>query len=162
MTNPGRTGLTTYDTRGDRELVITRVVKAPRQLVFDAWTNPKHVPNWLTGPDGWTMPVCEIDLRPGGAWRYVYRKSGEAEMTLSGHFREVSPPERVVFTETWGPEWPETLNTMALREAGGLTTVTLSVLYASAQARDAALKSGMKEGMEATFARFDDLLARMA
>lgn len=149
-------------TANDRDIVFTRSFDAPRALVFDAWTKPELVRRWLLGPPGWTMPVCEIDLRPGGAWRYVYRKSGEAEMTLSGHFREVSPPERVVFTETWGPEWPETLNTMALREAGGLTTVTLSVLYASAQARDAALKSGMKEGMEATFARFDDLLARMA
>lgn len=74
MTCAAAPGVTSYATPTDRELVITRIVDAPRQEVFDAWTDPRQVPTWLLGPPGWTMPVCEVDLRPGGAWRYVWRK----------------------------------------------------------------------------------------
>jgi uncharacterized protein YndB with AHSA1/START domain len=59
----------------DREIVVTRVFTAPRNLVFEAWTNPKYLPLWMLGPDGWTMPVCEMDLRPGGSWHFVWRHS---------------------------------------------------------------------------------------
>jgi len=158
MTSGAKLGVTTYTTPTDREIMITRVVDAPRRIVFDAFTTPKHVPNWLTGPEGWTMPVCEIDLRPGGKWRYVYRKSGGQEMTLSGSFREVTPPERLISTESWGPEWPETVNTLVLTESGGHATITITVTYPSKDARDAALKTGMKEGMDQGFAKLDRLL----
>jgi uncharacterized protein YndB with AHSA1/START domain len=158
MITAARTGITTYATPSDREVVITRVVSAPRRVVFEAFTNPRHVPNWLIGPDGWTMPVCEIDLRPGGTWRYVYRKNDGSEMTMQGSYREVVPPERLVSTESWGPEWPETVNTMVLTEAGELTTITITVQYPSKEARDAALKTGMKTGMDQSFARLDGLL----
>jgi uncharacterized protein YndB with AHSA1/START domain len=158
MITGARTGVTTYTTPSDREVVITRVVSAPRGVVFDAFTNPRHVPNWLIGPEGWTMPVCEIDLRPGGRWRYVYRKGDGSEMTMQGSYREVAPPERLVSTESWGPEWPETVNTMVLTETEGLTTITITVRYPSKEARDAALKTGMKEGMDQGFARLDTLL----
>ena len=67
MVSAGSSGFSTYATTNDRDIVITRIVDAPRHIVFQAWTNLSHVPNWLMGPDGWTMPVCEIDLRPGGA-----------------------------------------------------------------------------------------------
>ena len=156
-----RIGVTTYATPSDREVVVTRVVDAPRRLVFDAMSNPKHVPQWLTGPAGWTMPVCEIDLRPGGAWRYVYRQPDGAEMTLQGSYREVAPPERIVSTESWGPEWPETINTLVLTEAAGQTTITMTIRYPSQEARDAALRSGMKDGMDQGFARLDGLLASL-
>ncbi len=162
MTGMGRSGVTTYATPGDREIVITRVVDAPRRLVFDAWTNTRHVPQWLLGPPGWTMPVCEIDLRVGGSWRYVWRKSDGEELAMGGIYREVVPPERVVSTERWGPEWPETVNTLLLTESGGRTTITLTVAYPSKEARDAALQTGMKEGMEQGFARLDELLRRLA
>ena len=162
MVTTARTGVTTYATPSDREIVITRVVDAPRRLVFDAFTNPARVPKWLTGPEGITMPVCEIDLRPGGRWRYVYRMPDGSEMTLQGTFREVVPPERVVHTETWGPEWPETVNTLVLAETGGQTAISITVLYPSQEARDAALQSGMKDGMEQGFARLDELLAGLA
>jgi uncharacterized protein YndB with AHSA1/START domain len=162
MVTTARTGVTTYATPSDREIVITRVVDAPRRLVFDAFTNPARVPKWLTGPEGITMPVCEIDLRPGGRWRYVYRMADGAEMTLQGAFREVLPPERVVHTETWGPEWPETVNTLVLTETGGQTAISITVLYPSTEARDAALQSGMKDGMELGFARLDELLSGLA
>jgi len=158
MTGAGSSGVTTYATPSDLEIRITRVVDAPRRLVFDAWTNPRHVPQWLLGPPGWTMPVCEIDLKVGGAWRYVWRKSDGTEMAMGGFYREVKPPERVVSTERWGPEWPETINTIAFAETGGRTTVTMTIKYPSKEARDAALQTGMKEGMDAGFARLDELL----
>jgi uncharacterized protein YndB with AHSA1/START domain len=158
MITAARTGVTTYTTPSEREVVITRVVSAPRRVVFEAFTNTRHVPNWLIGPEGWTMPVCEIDLRPGGTWRYVYRKNDGSEMTMQGSYREVAPPERLVSTESWGPEWPETVNTMVLTETGGLTTITITVRYPSKEARDAALKTGMKSGMDQSFARLDGLL----
>ena len=158
MITAARTGVTTYTTPSDQEVVITRVVSAPRRVVFEAFTNARHVPNWLIGPEGWTMPVCEIDLRPGGTWRYVYRKDDGSELTMQGSYREVAPPERLVSTESWGPEWPETVNTMILTETGGLTTITITARYPSKEARDAALKTGMKEGMDQGFARLDTLL----
>jgi uncharacterized protein YndB with AHSA1/START domain len=158
MITAARTGITTYATPSDREVVITRVVSAPRRVVFEAFTNPRHVPNWLIGPDGWTMPVCEIDLRPGGTWRYVYRKNDGSEMPMQGSYREVAPPERLVSTESWGPEWPETVNTMVLTESGGLTTITITIQYPSKEARDAALKTGMKTGMDQSLARLDSML----
>lgn len=158
MVAVNRTGRTTYTTPSDREVLITRVVDAPRDIVFDVFTNPRHVPNFLTGPEGWTMPVCEIDLRPGGRWRYVYRKADGSEMAMGGSYREVSPPERLVSTESWGPEWPETVNTMVLTESERQTTISITVLYPSKEARDAALKTGMKEGMDQGFAKLDRLL----
>jgi len=89
-------GVTTYTTPSDTELLITRVFDAPRKIVFDAWTDPRHVPQWLLGPEGWTMPVCEVDLRAGGSWRYVWRKGDGTEMEMSGKYREVAPPERAI------------------------------------------------------------------
>ena len=162
MVTATKIGVTSYTTPTDKEVVITRVVDAPRRLVFDAWTNPKHIPQWMTGPEGWSMPVCEIDLRPGGSWHYVWRKADGSEMPMSGAVKEVAAPERLVTTESWGPEWPETLNTLVLTESGGRTTVTLTILYPSKEARDAALQTGMKGGMDESFARLDALLPTLA
>jgi uncharacterized protein YndB with AHSA1/START domain len=146
----------------DREVLMTRVFDAPRRLVFDAWTNPKHVQQWMLGPEGWTMPVCEIDLHPGGAWHFVWHNTDGRDMEMHGTYREVVPPTRLVSTESWGGDWPETVNTLVLTEQNGKTTATLTILYPSIEARDAALKSGMKEGMVPTFARLDKLLASTA
>jgi uncharacterized protein YndB with AHSA1/START domain len=158
MTSGASTGVTTIATPTDREVVITRVVNAPRRLVFAAWTEPRHLQRWLIGPDGWSMPVCEIDLRPGGRWRYVYRKPSGTEMTLTGSVLEVLPPERLVTTESWGPEWPETVNTVVLTESGGHTTITLTITYVSKEARDAAVGTGAMDGMNQSFDRLDELL----
>jgi uncharacterized protein YndB with AHSA1/START domain len=158
MTSGASTGVTTYETPSDREVVVTRVVNAPRRLVFAAWTEPKHLQRWLTGPEGWTMPVCEIDLRPGGRWRYVYRKASGTEMTLTGSVLEVAPPERFVTTESWGPEWPDTVNTLVLTEAEGRTTIALTITYVSKEARDAALDTGAMDGMNHAFELLDELL----
>jgi uncharacterized protein YndB with AHSA1/START domain len=162
MTTAPQFPLTQYATPNDLDVVVTRVVNAPRAVVFDVWTNPTHVPRWLTGPEGWTMPVCEIDLRPGGRWRYVWRKSGGAEMEMTGFYREIAPPERLVSTEKWGPEWPETINTLVLTETAGRTIMTLTIHYPSKEARDAALATGMREGSEQSFRRLDDLLQAIA
>jgi len=142
-------------TPSDREVVVTRVFNAPRSLVFEAWTNPKYVPQWMLGPEGWTMPVCEIDLRAGGAWHFVWRQTSGTEMEMRGVYREITPPDRLVTTESWGADWPETVNTIVLREENGKTTMTLTILYPSKEARENALKAGMKEGMEMTFDRLE-------
>jgi uncharacterized protein YndB with AHSA1/START domain len=151
----------TVTTPSDREIVVTRVFNAPRRLVFDAWTNPKHLPHWMLGPDGWTMPVCETDLRPGGSWHIVWRHASGKEMEMRGEYREVNPPERVVSSESWGPGWPETLNTVVFSEQAGKTTVTITLLYASKETRDAALAAGMKTGMAMSYDRLEAHLASL-
>ena len=162
MTTANRVGAMTITTPSDREIVMTRVVDAPCGLVFDAWTNPEHVPHWMLGPEGWTMPVCEIDLRPGGAWHFLWRRADGSEMEMRGVYREIAPPERLVHTEVWGGDWPETLNTLVLSEEDGKTTITNIVLYPSKEARDAALKTGMKDGVSVSFDRLAEYLRTMA
>jgi uncharacterized protein YndB with AHSA1/START domain len=120
------------------------------------------VTTYETPADGWTMPICEMDARPGGAWRYVYRRANGRELTLSGVVREVVPNERFVFTESWGPEWPDTLNTVEMAESDGQTTVTLTVTYESQQAREAALETGARDGMDKSFAKLEALLPTLA
>ena len=155
-------GTTTFTTPSDREILMTRVFDAPRRLVFEAWTKPEHLPHWLLGPSGWTMPVCEIDLRPGGSWHFVWRRSDGTEMGMRGVYKEIAPPGRLVSTESWGGDWPETLNTLILSEKDGKTTITNTVLYPSKEARDAALKTGMKEGVSESFDRLAEHLRTMA
>ena len=147
--------------QGDRELVVTRTFDAPRHLVFKAWTEPKYLKQWMLGPEGWSMPVCETDFRPGGAWHFVWRHSDGAEMEMRGVYKEVKPPERVVSTESWGGAWPETVNTLVFAENDGKTTVTLTILYVSREARDEALKTGMTKGMEMSFQRLEKVIASM-
>jgi uncharacterized protein YndB with AHSA1/START domain len=152
-------GLTSYETPSDVEIRATRVFNAPRALVFAAFTSPKHLPHWMLGPAGWEMTACEIDLRPGGAWHYAWRHADGSEMAMSGVYREVVPPERTVTTESWGEDWPETVNTLELSEEDGRTTITSTVRYPSRGARDAALRTGMREGMSLSFDRLAELLA---
>ena len=162
MTISDAMNATSLTTPSDLEVVITRTFDAPRRLVFDAWTRPKHVPRWMLGPEGWSMPVCEIDLRPGGGWHFVWRKSDGTEMGMRGQYREVVPPERLVHTESWGPEWPETVNTLVLTEEEGRTTAVLTLLYPTKKDRDAALATGMKEGMDVSYERLAAYLETLA
>src|SRR5882762_9042358 len=120
------TGSLKLMTRGDREIVMTRVSDAPRSLVFDAFTKPELVKQWLLGPPGWSMPVCEIDLRVGGAYRYVWRHADGKEMGMGGVYREIVAPERLVCTELFDEAWypGEALVTTILAEQGGRTTLT--------------------------------------
>jgi uncharacterized protein YndB with AHSA1/START domain len=162
MATADKAGATPFTTPSDREIVMTRVVDAPRRLVWEAWTDSEHVPHWLLGPEGWTMPVCEIDLRPGGTWHFVWRRSDGSEMEMRGLYREITPPERLVSTESWGGDWPETLNTLILSEEDGKTTITQTVLYPSKEARDAALETGMEEGASQSFDRLAEYLRAIA
>lgn len=161
MSSSAPTGVTGFATPSDTQVVITRVVDAPRRLVYEAYTQPKHLQKWLLGPEGWSMPVCEVDARTGGAWKYVWRKGDGEEMAMSGTFKEVVPGEKLVSLERWGPEWPETVNAVVLTESGGKTTITTTITYPSKDARDAALATGMKDGMEPSFDRLDQLLASL-
>lgn len=159
MKNPGNLKVTT---RGDREIVMTRDFHAPRTLVFDAFTKPELLKQWLLGPPGWTMPVCEIDLRVGGAYRYVWRQISDGqEMGMGGVYREISAPERVVSTEKFDEAWypGEAVGTLILVEHSGVTTITQTLLYQSHEARDAVLKSGMEKGVGASYDRLDEVLA---
>jgi uncharacterized protein YndB with AHSA1/START domain len=162
MATANEVGTTTFTTPSDREVVITRVFDASRELVWEAHTDPTHIRQWMLGPEGWSMPVCEIDLRPGGEWRFVWRKSDGSELDMHGAYREVTPPERVVQTESWGDDWPETLNTLTLSEEDGKTTVMITVLYPSSEARDSALQTGMREGTAQSFDRLAEHLRTMA
>jgi uncharacterized protein YndB with AHSA1/START domain len=151
----------TVATPSDLEVSLVRSFDAPRQLVYEAYTDPRHVPRWMVGPDGWTMPVCEIDLRVGGSWHFVWRKTDGAILDMRGLYKEIVPQERLVTTESWGPEWPETINTLTLVERDGKTIVTSTMLYPSKEARDAALKTGMKEGAGQSFDRLELYLPSM-
>jgi uncharacterized protein YndB with AHSA1/START domain len=159
------TGALKLTASGDREIVMTRDFDAPRQLVFDAWTKPELVRRWLLGPEGWTMPVCEIDLRVGGAYRYVWRHlQNGTEMGMGGIFREIAAPERLVATERFDQSWypGEAVSTLMLVEQSGRTTLTQTVRYESREARDVVLKSPMEQGVAASYDRLEELLASSA
>ena len=146
---------------GDREIRVRRDFDAPRRLVFDAFTKPELVRRWLLGPPGWTMPICEIDLRVGGAYRYAWRSERDGtHMAAGGVFREVVPPERIVATERFDDAWypGEAVNTTVFVEARGITRATITLLYESREARDTALRSGMESGMAADYDRLEALL----
>jgi len=145
----------------DRDLTITRTFKAPRALVFDTFTKPEWLARWLIGPDGWSLTVCDVDLRPGGRFRYVWTKPSGKEMGMGGTFTEVTPPSRIVHVEVFDEDWTggETTVTTELAEADGVTTMTMTVRYSSEAAREAALTTGMTSGMEMSYARLDALLA---
>src|SRR5436189_5395158 len=156
------TGNLKLTTQGDREIVMTRALDAPRRLAFDAFTKPELVKQWLLGPPGWSMPVCEIDLRVGGAYRYVWRNAAKGkEMGSGGVFREIVLHERIVCTELFDDAWyaGEALATNVLTEQGGKTTLILTVLYQLRETRDAVLKSGMESGVAVSYDRLEELLA---
>ena len=148
-------------TPSDLEIAMTRVFNAPRRLVFDALTKPELVKQWLLGPPGWTMPVCEIDLRVGGAFRYVWRHADGREMGMGGVFREIVPQERIVHTELFDEAWyaGEALVTNVLVERSGKTTLTLTSRFETRETRDSVLKSGMESGVAVSYDRLEQLLA---
>ena len=149
-------------TPSDREIAMTRVFDAPRKLVFDAHTKPGLVRQWLLGPPGWSMPVCEMDVRVGGTYRWVWRHDRNGTtMGMGGVYREIVAPERLVNTERFDEAWypGEALNTLVLVEKGGRTTLTQTMRYESREARDAVLKSDMERGVAASYDRLAELLA---
>ena len=148
--------------QGDCEIVMTRMFDAPRRLVWDAHTKPALVTRWLLGPPGWSMPVCEIDLRVGGKYRYVWRRDSDGkEMGMGGVYRGIEAPERLVHTETFDDPWyqGEALDTLVLVEQSGKTLLTQTMLLVSREARDAILKSGMEHGVAASYDRLEAIWA---
>ena len=110
---------TEFTTPSDREVAAIRRFDAPRELVWDCFTRPEHIRRWMTGPDGWSMPECHVDLRVGGKWHFVWQKEGGERMEMTGEYREVNRPEKLVHTESWGDPWPETINTTVFTDENG-------------------------------------------
>ena len=155
------TGTLQITTPSEREIVMSRVFDAPRNLVFDAWTKPELLERWLGVREGWSMVVCEVDLRVGGAYRFVWRGLDGAEMGMGGVYREIVAPERLVATESFDDPWypGEAIDTTVLVEEGGKTTVTTKVLYESEEIRDAVLESGMARGVAESYDMLAEYLA---
>src|SRR3954449_12046965 len=149
-----------WTTPSELEILATRTFDAPRRLVFAAFTEPEHVQRWLLGPEGWTMPVCEMDLRVGGGWRYVWRNGDGVEFAIEGVFREIERPARLVYTESMMGS--EALQTIVLTEVDGVTTMVSSLLYGSRAERDAAVATGMAEGSSQSYDRLADVLAAVS
>jgi uncharacterized protein YndB with AHSA1/START domain len=146
----------------DREITVVRVFDAPRELIWDCHTKPELMKRWLFGPAGWSMPECEVDLRVGGRYRYLWRHTDGREFGSSGEHREIVPHERIVTTERMDGFDGEAVNTLELAESGGRTTLTISMCFPSKEHRDGALKSGMADGMAQGYDRIDEIAAARA
>jgi len=148
-------------TPSEREIVMSRVFDASRSLVFDAWTKPELLKRWLGVRGGWSMVVCKVDLRVGGAYRFVWRGPDGVEMGMGGVYREIVPPERLVATESFDDPWylGDAVDTTVLVEEGGKTTATTTVLYESEETRDAVLESGMARGVAESYDMLAEYLA---
>ena len=143
-------------TPSDREIVLTRLLDAPRHLVFEAMTKPEHVRRWWGD-----LIVCEIDLRPNGAWRFVGR-GPQCEFAFYGVYREIAAPERLVYTEIFAP-FPdvESIVTQVLTEEVGKTRLTVTALYPSLEVRDSVLKTGMEKGAAISYDRLEEVVREL-
>jgi uncharacterized protein YndB with AHSA1/START domain len=144
-------------TPSEREIVITRVFDAPRTVVFDAWTKTEHVVHWWD-PSGVPLAICEIDLRPGGAFRFVNGGPGGAEHPFAGTYREIVPPERLVFVPQNSPSDTESFALLTFHESEGKTTLTLTMMCATRVDRDALLKMGVDVGTIRTLDNLEEYL----
>ncbi len=155
------TGTVTVLTPSERTVVMMRAFSAPRRLVFDAWTKPALLARWY-GAHGWNLVVTEIDLRVGGAWRFVWDGPYGASMASGGRYREIDPPGRLVYTESFDDHWypGESLVSHDLVEQGVETTLTTTTLFASQEARDLVVSSPMARGVAEGFERLDAALSR--
>ena len=150
----------TVTTPSDLEIVLTRVFDAPRELVFEAHTSCEHLKHWW-GPRRYELTACDLDFRPGGAWRFVQRGSDGEEHAFRGEFREIVPPERIVWTfEYEGMPGHVSVETLTLEDIGGKTLLTARAVYDSVEDRDAMLQSGMEEGAAETWDRLAAYLAK--
>ena len=155
------TGTLKVTTPSDREIVLTRVFDAPRQLVFDALSKPELLRRWF-GPHGHSLVVCEVDFRVGGAWRFVLEGPDGRNMGMSGVYQEIVPGERTVHTEAFDDYPGDSVVTTVLTEHDGKTTLTGTVLYNSREVRDAVVESGMEHGAAETYDRLAELLPSLA
>jgi uncharacterized protein YndB with AHSA1/START domain len=157
-------GAMTFDTKGDRELVATRSFNAPKALVWQALTTPALIKQWLGAFKDWSMPHCEFDARVGGKYRYEWRNAANgATMAMGGTFLEVDPPHRMVATELFDDAWYEggAEVMQVLTEAGGRTTLTVTVKYISTAVRDEVFAGPAPTGMSAGYDAMERLLAGM-
>jgi uncharacterized protein YndB with AHSA1/START domain len=143
----------------DLEIKMTRTFNAPRALVFDCYTKPEHLRRWLGGSSG-SLSVCEVDLRRGGAYRFVFQLREGGEMGMFGVYHEVAAPERLVNTEAFDEyaEFGESVGTLVLEERDSKTYLTITSVYASKEARDGLIESGMEGGAAESFDRLAELL----
>jgi uncharacterized protein YndB with AHSA1/START domain len=149
-------------TPSEREIRLTRMFDAPRDVVFTAMTEPEHIARWWGSlGEGYSVPVCEVDLRPGGAWRYVNRTPG-GDVVFYGVYREITPPERLVFTEIYEP-YPDTESTVTveLADERGRTRFTLTAAYPSVEVRDMVMDSGMAMGAAISYDRLEEVAAEL-
>jgi uncharacterized protein YndB with AHSA1/START domain len=147
---------------GEREIRMTRSFNAPASMVFDAFTKPELVKRWLLGPPGWSMPVCEMDVRVGGKYRWVWKNDKDGStMGMGGVYREVTRPTRLVNTERFDEAWypGEGLLTTEFTERAGRTTMTGTLLYESREAREMVLESDMESGVNQSYDNLEDLLS---
>jgi uncharacterized protein YndB with AHSA1/START domain len=151
------TGTLKVITPTDREIVMTRVFDAPRHLVFDAFSKPELLKRWF-GPRGWSLAVCDVDLKVGGGFRFVLSGPEEKQMGMRGVYREITPPERSVHVESFDDFPGESIVTAELVEQRGKTTLTVTVLYPSKEIRDAVIGSGMEHGAAESYDKLADLL----
>jgi uncharacterized protein YndB with AHSA1/START domain len=154
----------------DREVKVTRAFKAPRALVYRAYSEPALVRRWMLGPPGWSMPVCEMDLRVGGSYRWRWRSNADqSEFGFEGVFREVNPGIKVVQTQNYDPGTTgqgegggEAIITLTFSEEKGVTTVTTLMDFGSKELRDIVVATGMTDGMEQSYQLLERVLAEQS
>jgi uncharacterized protein YndB with AHSA1/START domain len=160
MTNPSSSLSVTLPS--DREIVLTRSFEAPRALVYEAFSKPEHVGQWW-GPAGATLPVCEMDFRPGGRWRFVSHESDGNDYAFRGEYREIVPPERIVWTfEFEGMPGHVSVESIDFQERDGTTTITTTTVFDSVEDRDGMLQSGMETGAAESYNRLEAYLKTLA
>jgi len=155
----------------DSEVKVLRSFRAPRALVYRAYTEPELVRRWMSGQPGWSMPICEMDVRVGGRFQWRWRNDEDgSEFGFSGTYREVQPPSKIVNTEAYEPGtstvgggYPnkDAIVTVTFAEDGGVTTISTLVDYGSKEARDAAVATGMTDGMEQSYQLLDGVLSTL-
>lgn len=141
----------------DCEIVLTRVFKAPRELVYDAFSKPEILKKWF-GPRGWSLVSCDVDARVGGGFRFVLRGPEGHELGMRGIYRELSPPERSIHSESFDDVPGESVVTAAFTERDGATTLVATIRYPTKEVRDAVIKSGMEHGAAESYDKLAELL----
>lgn len=146
----------------ETEVLVERTFAAPKPLLWDAITRCEHLRKWMYGFEGWSLPICEMDLRPGGKIRWGWEKGQSGEkMEITGEYKEVSPPDRFAYRESWGDPWPDSINIFELEEVEGGTKLNLTMQFPSKAARDSAVETGMNDGLSMSYDRLDNLLASL-
>jgi len=154
----------TVTTPSEREIRMTRVFDAPRDLVYEVMTRPEHIRRWWGNlGEGYSVPVCEVDLRVGGKWKFVNRHP-RGEATFYGEYKELNPPDRVVFTEIFA-DFPDAVSVVTAEleehEGGAKTFLRATVTYPSMEIRDMVMSTGMAQGAGTSYDRLEDILAEL-